>query len=108
MNLRHFYKPAFLSQFLLGIVAIFALPTVQPLANESETLPTNQLVLRLSDFSSVQKVELETAHLLHLEQQPLVIPTKQAVVFCEFFAKSYCLYQVSNPPIRAGPIFDLA
>ena len=87
MNLRHFYKPAFLSQFLLGIVAIFALPTVQPLANESESLPTNQLVLRLSDLSAVQKVELEASHLLHLEQQTLVIPTKQAVVFCEFFAK---------------------
>ncbi|WP_373767682.1 secA translation cis-regulator SecM [Glaesserella sp.] len=101
--LRHFHKPAFLSQFLLGIVAIFALPATQPLANESDVLPAKQLVLRLSDFSSVQKVELEAAHLLHLEQQPLIIPIKQAVVFCEFFAKSYRLYQVSNPPIRAGP-----
>ncbi|AUI65299.1 MULTISPECIES: secA translation cis-regulator SecM [Glaesserella] len=102
--LRRFHKPALLSQFFLGIVAIFALPAVQPSANESEPLPTNQLVLRLSDFSAVQKVELEAAHLLHLEQQPLITPIKQAVVFCEFFAKSYRLDSVASPPIRAGPV----
>lgn len=100
-----FSKSAFWSQFLLGIMAIFALPAVSNIENQLENQSvTVQQVLTI-DFASLKKADTEQAlflqhtEALHFTFQP------QAVEFCAFFAKPYCLLSFSQPPIRAGPIF---
>ncbi|WP_373777765.1 secA translation cis-regulator SecM [Glaesserella sp.] len=99
-----FHKSTFWSQIFFGVIAIFALPNAQPLANECEQEPViNQYIQGLAELSAVQKTDIEQAHLLHLEQQPLFFASQQAVVYSPFFAKSYRFDSVTNPPIRAGP-----
>ncbi|MGX2948973.1 secA translation cis-regulator SecM [Frederiksenia canicola] len=96
---RQLHKSAFWSQLLLGMVAILALPTAE-VAKETEQSPVAQ-TLTVSEFAA-QQADIEQAHFLSQTQHSVQI-VKQAVVFCEFFAKSYRLYAITNPPIRAGP-----
>ncbi|MDH2999009.1 hypothetical protein A1D22_03925 [Pasteurellaceae bacterium LFhippo2] len=101
--LKQLHKSAFLSQILLGIFAIFALPSVYATVNENDQEPIiNQQVLTLDDLSAVTKVDIEQAIFLQFEQ-PLH-HNEQAVVFCEFFANLYVFDGISIPPIRAGPV----
>lgn len=96
---RQLHKSAFWSQLLLGVVAILALPVPQA-ANEAEQNPIEQM-LSLNELS-LQQADIEQAHFI-AQQQISIQVVKQAVIFCEFFAKSYPLQTVINPPIRAGP-----
>ncbi|OOH90555.1 hypothetical protein BMT54_04565 [Pasteurellaceae bacterium 15-036681] len=97
------HKSTFLSQILLGVLAIFALPSVYGATNENDQASiVNQQVLTLSDLSAVTKADIEQAHLLQLEK-PHVNAQKQAVVFTEFFTPLYAFESIAIPPIRAGP-----
>lgn len=99
-----FSKSAFWSQFLLGLVAIFALPAVSSPANSVENPSIAQQVVTLSEYSVAKKMEREqTLFLQVLELSPFP-SLSQAVEFCEFFTKPYRLLGFSLPPIRAGPV----
>lgn len=99
-----FSKSAFWSQFLLGLVAIFALPAVSSYENRVESPSIAQQVLMLSESSVAKKTELEQTFFLQtLTLSPVIFPL-QTVEFCEFFAKPYRLLSVEQPPIRAGPV----
>lgn len=99
---KHFHKTPFLSQFLLGILAIFALPEIHsnPIENEQTTISQ-----RLLQEDVVERSEQQT---LFVQQQPvgLVEMPLQAVVFCQSFTKSYRFDGDVNHPIRAGPLFS--
>lgn len=97
------HKPAFWSQFLLGMVAILALPAVANLEERHAEPVADQQILRLSDLSALKLSEIEQTFFLQQVPQSFTIQPKQAVEFCEFFAKPYRLLSLSQPPIRAGP-----
>lgn len=104
MNLfRHFHRKPFLSQFFLGMLAIFALPEIQAQTVECEPTVINQSVAQCS----VAEIEQEQ-HSLFLSElkQEQGEPLLQAVIFCDFFAKSYRFDGNLNQPIRAGPMFS--
>lgn len=99
----NFSKPAFWSQFLLGLVAMLSLPAISPAVENVSPTVVERQVSSFNSFS-LQKAERVQA------QRPLWLPqtffslNKQAVEFCEFFAKPYRLLGFSQPPIRAGPV----
>lgn len=104
MNLfRHFHRKPFLSQFFLGMLAIFALPEIQTQTVECEPTVINQSLVAYSVKESEQ--EQHIFFLSELKQDIHVLP-QQAVVFTEFFAKSYYFDGNPNQPIRAGPMFS--
>ncbi|MGX2950296.1 secA translation cis-regulator SecM [Ursidibacter sp. B-7004-1] len=106
---RQFHKPAFwsqlfLGQLFLGMVAILTLPNAQPILNETEqSTIANQQSLTLSDLSQFQYNEKEQTYFFIEPQFSLNLIEKQAVIFCEFFVKSYRFDDIATPPIRAGP-----
>lgn len=104
MNLfKHFQKTPFLSQFLLGILAIFALPEIHSNPVESEQATISQ---RLMQEETVEM--LTEQHALFAQSLPEIhaeMPL-QAVVFCQSFTKSYRFDGDVNHPIRAGPQFS--
>ncbi|KAE9540473.1 DUF2547 family protein [Ursidibacter maritimus] len=106
---RQFHKPAFwsqlfLGQLFLGMIAILTVPNAQSALNETEqSTIANQQTLTLSDLSQTQYNEKEQVYFFIEPQFPLTLIEKQAVVFCEFFAKSYRFDDIATPPIRAGP-----
>lgn len=84
-------------------MAIFALPAVAELDSRFEQTAVEQAGITL-DLASLKKAESEQAHFLQQSDLSLSFASvKQAVEFCEFFTKLYRLFNVSNPPIRAGP-----
>ncbi|WP_150539996.1 secA translation cis-regulator SecM [Actinobacillus vicugnae] len=98
--LKHFHKTPFWSQLVFGLVAIFALPEIQAIAkNEQETV-INQHFSTCATCSEEQ--EQQSLFIAELKQE--LVEIIQAVVFCEFFTKSYCFDGDSNHPIRAGPV----
>lgn len=104
MNLfKHFHRKPFLSQFFLGILAIFALPEIQAQTVECEPTVINQSLAAYS----VKECEQEQ-HIFFLSElnQEVPVLVQQAVVFTEFFAKSYYFDGNPNQPIRAGPMFS--
>lgn len=95
---KTWHKTPFWSQFVFGLIAIFALPEFQGQVAENEQTVINQ------SFSQCQQCadELEQIFLAELPPQPTEL-VEQAVIFGEFFAKSYRFDGDSNHPIRAGP-----
>lgn len=96
-----FSKPAFWTQFLVGILAVFALPAVSAQENYSENIVDQQL---LNTVEMVKQTECEQSLFLQQDSLNPIISTQQAVEFCIFSAKLYRLESVTNPPIRAGPV----
>lgn len=98
-------KSAFWSQFLFGIVAIFALPAVSSIESIQTESVANQQILRLNELSSI-KLNKDVEQPLFLQHLPqtLIVQSIQAADFCEFLAKPYCLLSRQKPPIRAGPL----
>lgn len=103
-----------LAQLLLGLLGIGAMlsspaepaccrdaqaSVAEPVANSAVAEP----VFRLADLSPLSVVGEWSPFLLPEFSFTQVI--KQAVVFCEFFVKSYRLAISFRPPIRAGPKF---
>lgn len=104
MNLfKHFQRKPFLSQLFFGMLAIFVLPDIQANAIESEQTIINQSVAQCSVAESEQ--EQHSLFLSELKQEQGE-PLLQAVIFCDFFAKSYRFDGNLNQPIRAGPMFS--
>lgn len=106
---RQLHKSAFWSQFLFGMFAILALPipqTPSPVASTNNEAEQNtiQQTLTLSELVANQQAENEQVYFLFQSPFAFQYVVKQAVVFCKFFAKSYRLESVINPPIRAGPV----
>lgn len=103
MNLfKHLHKTPFLSQFLLGILAIFALPEIHSSPVESEQATISQ---RLMQEETVELTEQQALFAQALPEIHAEMPL-QAVVFCQSFTKSYRFDGDVNHPIRAGPQFS--
>lgn len=100
MLFSHFPKSAFWSHILLGMVAVFALPS---LPNIEPNEAAERVEQRLN-FAELKKAETEQTFFLQQEQPNRCILPLQAVEFCEFFAKPYRLLSFTQPPIRAGPV----
>lgn len=98
----HLPKSFFWSHILLGVLAVFSLPASQGVESH---LVGEEIVEQRLNFSELKKAETEQALFLQQEQQNASLQPRQAVEFCEFFAKPYRLLSLSPPPIRAGPIF---
>lgn len=96
-----FSKPAFWTQFLIGILAVFALPAVSSQDSLSENIADQQQLV--NTIEQVKQAECEQCLFLQQDSYNAAIPHKQAVEFCIFSAKLYRLESVTNPPIRAGP-----
>lgn len=99
---KHFHKTPFWSQLVFGLVAIFALPEIHSIVkseSEQETV-INQHFSPCVACSDEQ--EPQSLFIAELKQELVEMPT-QAVVFCEFFTKSYRFDGDDNHPIRAGP-----
>lgn len=101
---NHFHRKPLLSQFLLGILAIFALPEIQA-NHESEQTIINQPLVQAIQLESEQ----EQHHLFLAEIKPeSVIAPIQAVQITPFFAKAFHFDGDLNHPIRAGPNLFIA
>lgn len=99
----NFSKPAFWSQFFLGLVAMFSLPTISPAVENVSLTVVERQVTSVSSFS-LEKAERDQAQRLQWLSPTSFSLNKQAVEFCEFFAKPYRLLSFKLPPIRAGPL----
>lgn len=97
---RYFSKSAFWSQFLVGLVAIFALPHLGSDHPQNET--TNAQIIAQKNLSN-DSIEAEQPYFVRFDSPTIPYQSLQAVTFCEFFVKSYRLDHTTNPPIRAGP-----
>lgn len=95
-----FSKPVFWTQFLIGILAVFALPATPSSENHPENIVDQQVI---NAVASVKQADCEQYLFLQQDNSYKVIPQKQAVEICIFSAKLYRLESVANPPIRAGP-----
>ena len=101
MNLLFcFIKPTFWTQFLFGIVAIFAVSEVAHCESKGGKVAEQQV---LNVVQQIKQAEVEQIF-LQQSQFEQFMPHKQAVEICTFFAKLYRLERHANPPIRAGPI----
>ncbi|QIW16565.1 hypothetical protein A4G20_09565 [Pasteurellaceae bacterium RH1A] len=98
---RHLHKSAFWSQFVLGMVAIFALPQALATAEREQTV-INQSVECQQE--AVQFNEIEQQLFLSQQQEIAVDVLPQAVEFCKFSANLPRLYRFVSHPIRAGPV----
>lgn len=95
---NHFHRKPLLSQFLLGILAIFSLPEIQPYPESEQTILNQPLVQSIA-----AEVEQEQ-HLFLAEIKPECSANEvQAVEITPFFAKAFHFDGDLNHPIRAGP-----
>nr|WP_314740355.1 secA translation cis-regulator SecM [uncultured Haemophilus sp.] len=101
---NHFHRKPLLSQFLLGILAIFALPEIQ-VNHESEQTIINQPLIQAIAAENDQ--EQHSLFLAELKPEILKAP-QQAVQFTPFFAKAFHFDGDLNHPIRAGPNLFIA
>ena len=100
---QQFQKAPFLSQFLLGILAIFSLPSIQVSHVENERTAISQHL----NYDGVKEIIQETKSAFLAERTTLEIAEpQQAVVFAEIFAFSYQFDGNDAHPIRAGPQFS--
>lgn len=105
-----------LAQLLLGLLGIGAMlsqpaepaccrdaqaSVAEPVANSAVAEPA----FRLADLSPLSPLSIGELSAFLLPEFSFTQVIKQAVVFCEFFAKSYRLDTSFRPPIRAGPKF---
>lgn len=101
-SFHYFSKSVFWSQFLVGLVAMFALPNL-----ESEHLPqqndASNAQFIASELISYEGVEQEQPYFIALDSPTIPYQCLQAVIFCHFLAKPYRVEQTNLPPIRAGP-----
>ena len=100
---NHFHRKPLLSQFLLGILAIFSLPEIQPIPESEQTILTQPLVQAINEETKQEQ------HLFLAEIKP-ERPTNevQAVEITPFFAKAFHFDGDLNHPIRAGPALFIA
>ncbi|MDH2924207.1 uncharacterized protein DUF2547 [Nicoletella semolina] len=107
--LRSLHKSAFLSQFVLSIVAVFAMSPIFSASSaavqdrDSKTVANQRILSAFNEFSTVQKTECSQSVFLQFTLSFQVILPQQMGIFCNFFAVTNRLYFV-NPPIRAGPV----
>ncbi len=103
---KHIYKSTRLPHLLLGIVAIFALPSIQANASDSQTKSVSiQQVIPFYQFASNKRSVL-TKNLQHSNQsQNKFTQRLRAVTLIAFFAKKYQFIEIEANPIRAGPTF---
>lgn len=102
---KHFHKTPFWTQLVFGLVAIFALPGIQHVANNENEVTT---ISQLSEHTSQLPLELKAQSIFIADlQQAGTDDAEQAVIFPEFFAKSYQFDGDFNHPIRAGPAVSL-
>lgn len=101
--LRSFHKSAFWSPFLLGLLAILTLPADGVAREARDTTIFNEQAFSLSEVA--EQNESEQAAFLILTPTLSHFSYRQAVEFCKFSAKPYRLLSVTQPPIRAGPLY---
>lgn len=101
MTFRSLQKTAFWSPFLFGLLALLSFSAERFITGEAETAIVNQQSFHPSDFADYSEPE-QAAFLIFIPTLS-VFSLKQAVEFCEFFAKPYRLLSLKQPPIRAGP-----
>ena len=82
---NHFHRKPLLSQFLLGILAIFALPEIQ-VNHESEQTIINQPLIQ----AIAEENDQEQHSLFLTELKPEILKaSQQAVQITPFFAKAF-------------------
>ena len=100
---NHFYRKPLLSQFLLGILAIFSLPEIQPYPESEQTILNQPLVQAITAEAEQEQ------HLFLAESKPENVASEvQAVEITPFFAKAFHFDGDLNHPIRAGPALFIA
>lgn len=97
-----FSKPAFWTQFLIGILAVFALPAVS--ANEANV---EREIVEQQVISLQQSIQAESEQAIFLAQESLKTAefSKQAAGIFLFSRNIYRLLPFSHPLVRAGPAF---
>ena len=101
---KQLHKSAFLSQFLLGMVAIFALPSAYSQAEVPQTPIVKQQSVTLSELSAAVKTD-EHAHFLQFEPPQHAVTRLQAGRSPAIFVIPHSFDGIAIPPIRAGPAF---
>ncbi|MBF0785090.1 DUF2547 family protein [Muribacter muris] len=101
-SFRYFSKSAFWSPFLVGLVAIFALPH---LANGHLHEDTQNSQVFAPEMIEMDSAESEQPYFVRFDSPIIPFQPLQAVIFCEFFTASYRLIVSPKPPIRAGPLY---
>ena len=100
---NHFHRKPLLSQFLLGILAIFLLPEIQPYPESEQTILNQPLVQAINEETKQEQ------HLFLAESKPENVASEvQAVEIPLFFAKAFHFDGDLNHPIRAGPMLFIA
>ena len=100
---NHFHRKPLLSQFLLGILAIFSLPEIQSCPESEQTILNQPLVQAITAEAEQEQ------HLFLAEIKPeRIVSEVQAVEITPFFAKTFHFDGDLNHPIRAGPSLFIA
>lgn len=102
---RQFSKPTFWSQFVFGMVAIFALPDIyaaERAESEKGTIINQQVEVTYGDFFQLIKAEKAAFSYGLLCASPVV--QLVGALHYGYVAADYAVALNSAHPIRAGPI----